>query len=195
MDYPAERMGRAGETGGIVRRNVRRMSASPSGGMASRRLSSGNNGFCVLNAHGRVLFVAGRGMAPCPPVPWRNPNLGRGIDYKGLAPGLRRTEVLASWAVGKEWFMFNDKQELDEMKTKIDLRQYAAGQGYQLDPKGSWRGTAVMRHSATHDKVIIKRDTDGHYVYFSVRDDRDNGTILDFVMQRHRVNFGMVEKS
>ena len=90
--------------------------------------------------------------------------------------------------------MFNDKQELNDMKTKIDLRQYAAGQGYQLDPKGSWRGTAVMRHPATHDKVIIKRDTDGHYVYFSVRDDRDNGTILDFVMQRQRVNFGMARK-
>ena len=90
--------------------------------------------------------------------------------------------------------MFNDKQELNDMKTKIDLRQYAAGQGYQLDPKSSWRGTAVMRHPATHDKVIIKRDTDGHYVYFSVRDDRDNGTILDFVMQRQRVNFGMARK-
>jgi hypothetical protein len=90
--------------------------------------------------------------------------------------------------------MFNDKQELNDMKTKIDLRQYAAGQGYQLDPKSSWRGTGVMRHPATHDKVIIKRDTDGHYVYFSVRDDRDNGTILDFVMQRQRVNFGMARK-
>jgi hypothetical protein len=33
-----------------------------------------------------------------------------------------------------------------------------------------------MRHPATHDKIIIKRDTDGHYVYFSVRDDRDNGS-------------------
>ena len=42
--------------------------------------------------------------------------------------------------------------------------------------------------------MIIKRDTDGHYVYFSVRDDRDNGTIFDFVMQRQRVNFGMARK-
>ncbi len=84
--------------------------------------------------------------------------------------------------------------ELEDFKTKIDLRSYAAGQGYQLDAKSSWRGTAVMRHPATHDKVIIKRDVDGHYVYFSVRDDRDNGSILDFVMHRRRVNLGMARK-
>jgi hypothetical protein len=80
--------------------------------------------------------------------------------------------------------------ELDDMKTRICLRSYAAGQGYQLDARSSWRGTSVMRHPATNDKVIIKLDADGHYVYFSVRDDRDNGSILDFVMHRQRVNLG-----
>ena len=78
--------------------------------------------------------------------------------------------------------------ELESFKTNIDLRAYAAGQGYQLDAKSSWRGTSVMRHPSTHDKIIIKRDTDGHYVYFSVRDDRDNGSIIDFVAHRRRLN-------
>ena len=36
--------------------------------------------------------------------------------------------------------------ELESFKTTIDLRAYAAGQGYQLDAKNSWRGTSVMRH-------------------------------------------------
>lgn len=84
--------------------------------------------------------------------------------------------------------------ELESFKTGIDLRSYAAGHGYQLDAKGSWRGTSVMRHPATHDKIIIKRDTDGHYVYFSVRDDRDNGSIIDFVQFRQRVSLGAVRK-
>jgi hypothetical protein len=84
--------------------------------------------------------------------------------------------------------------ELESFKTNIDLRAYAAGQGYQLDAKDSWRGTSVMRHPATHDKIVIKRDTDGHYVYFSVRDDRDNGSIIDFVQQRQRLNLGTVRK-
>src|SRR5689334_18171519 len=83
--------------------------------------------------------------------------------------------------------------ELESFKTAIDLRVYAAGQGYVLDRKESWRGSAVMRHPAG-DKVVIKRDADGHYVYFSVRDDRDHGTIIDFTKQRLRLNFGEIRK-
>lgn len=84
--------------------------------------------------------------------------------------------------------------ELESFKTGIDLRAYAASQGFQLDARASWRGTSVMRHPATHDKVIIKRDPDGHYVYFSVRDDRDNGSIIDFVQYRQGLSLGAVRK-
>ena len=84
--------------------------------------------------------------------------------------------------------------ELDKFKTDIDLRAYAAGQGFQLDRKESWRGTSVMRHPVSNDKLIIKRGLDGHYVYFSVRDDRDNGTIIDFVQFRQGLSLGAVRK-
>jgi len=84
--------------------------------------------------------------------------------------------------------------ELQSFKTNIDLRAYAAAQGFQLDRKESWRGTSVMRHPVTHDKVIIKRGMDGHYMYFSVRDDRDNGTIIDFVQFRQGLSLGAVRK-
>jgi hypothetical protein len=83
--------------------------------------------------------------------------------------------------------------ELDSFKTSIDLRAYAAGQGYVLDRKESWRGSAVMRH-ANGDKVVIKRDADGHYVYFSVRSDADHGTIIDFAQHRLRLSFGSLRK-
>jgi hypothetical protein len=82
--------------------------------------------------------------------------------------------------------------EIEAFKSQIDLREYAAGLGYTLDRKESWRGSAVMR--AGGDKVVIKRETDGHYVYFSVRDDRDNGTIIDFLQFRKRLNMGQVRK-
>jgi hypothetical protein len=84
--------------------------------------------------------------------------------------------------------------ELETFKTTIDLRAYAAGRGYQLDRKESWRGTSVMRHPTSHDKVIVKRGMDGHYVYFSVRDDRDNGSIIDFVQFRQGLSLGAVRK-
>ena len=83
--------------------------------------------------------------------------------------------------------------EFESFKTAIDLRAYAASQGYVLDPKESWGGSAVMRH-AGGDKVIIKRDADGHYVYFSVRDDADHGTIIDFAQSRLHLNFGVLRK-
>ena len=84
--------------------------------------------------------------------------------------------------------------ELESFKTTIDLRTYAAGQGYQLDRKESWRGTSVMRHPVSDDKLIMKRGMDGHYVYFSVRDDRDNGSIIDFVQFRQGLSLGAVRK-
>lgn len=79
--------------------------------------------------------------------------------------------------------------ELSDLKRNIDLRLYAASLGYTLDKKESALNSAVMRH-ANGDKIIIKRDSDGHYTYFSVRDDRDNGTIVDFVQRRKRINMG-----
>jgi hypothetical protein len=79
--------------------------------------------------------------------------------------------------------------ELEDFKRQIDLREYAAILGYALDRKASWSGSAVMRNSAD-DKIVIKLETDGHYVYFSVRDDADNGTIIDFVQRRKKLSIG-----
>jgi hypothetical protein len=50
-----------------------------------------------------------------------------------------------------------------------------------------------MRHVAG-DKIIVKRDSDGHYVYFSVRDDSDHGTIIDFACLRLGLSLGAVRK-
>jgi hypothetical protein len=86
--------------------------------------------------------------------------------------------------------VFDD--ELERFK-RIDLRAYAASQGYQLDGRESWRGSAVMRHP-NGDKIVIKRSADGHFVYFSVRSDIDNGSIIDFVQYRDRVSLGVVRK-
>lgn len=84
-------------------------------------------------------------------------------------------------------------QELEKFKTDIDLRSYAASQGFQLSTKESWRGSSVMRHPSS-EKIIIKRGADGHYIYFSVHRSDDNGTIIDFVQNRTRMSIGAVRK-
>jgi hypothetical protein len=83
--------------------------------------------------------------------------------------------------------------ELESFKSSIDLRAYAAEQGYQLDRKESWRGSSVMR-ATDGDKIIIKRDHDNHYVYFSVHRENDSGSIIDFIQHRQRISLGTVRK-
>lgn len=83
--------------------------------------------------------------------------------------------------------------ELDGFKTSIDLRAYATLQGYTADRADSWRGSTVMRH-ANGDKIVVKIDSDGHYVYYSFRDDHDHGSIIDFIANRRDLNLGAIRK-
>ena len=83
--------------------------------------------------------------------------------------------------------------ELEAFKRAINLSEYAAAQGYALDTKASSRNSKVMR-DARGDKIVIARGEDGHWIYFSVRDASDNGTIIDFVQQRDGVRLGGVRR-
>jgi hypothetical protein len=77
--------------------------------------------------------------------------------------------------------------ELHQFKSDVDLVQYAIDRyGYQRDRRESSRASHVLRHSATNDKIVVRKAPDGHWTYFSVRDDRDHGTIVDFVKARGR---------
>jgi hypothetical protein len=83
--------------------------------------------------------------------------------------------------------------ELEAFKTLIDLRQYAASIGFRMDKHKSSRSSTIMRRDA--DKIIIKRDAgDGHYLFFTVHDDDDNGSIIDFVKNRQRKSLGQVRQ-
>ena len=93
--------------------------------------------------------------------------------------------------------------ELERFKREINLTELAASYGYRLVDRersgsGRWRGSTAasisMRNPTTDDKVIIRRDRDGHWTYFSVRDDADNGTVIDFVQRRRAGGLGGVRK-
>lgn len=88
--------------------------------------------------------------------------------------------------------MINQDCELDAFKREIDLRQFAVSLGYQIDWRESWRGSAVLRCAA--DKIVVKRNGNGHYVFFSLRDDDDNGTVIDFVQRRQHLSLGAVRQ-
>ena len=84
--------------------------------------------------------------------------------------------------------------ELDEFKRRVNLTEYAAARGYALDRRASSRNSAVMVHPAG-DKIIVARAEDGHWIYFSVRDAGDHGSIVDFVQRRQGGTLGDVRKA
>ena len=77
--------------------------------------------------------------------------------------------------------------ELHRLKSDIHLVHYVVDRyGYQRDRRESSVSSHVLRHPATDDKIVVRKDRDGHWTYFSVRDDRDHGTLVDFVQRRGR---------
>ncbi|PSB00914.1 toprim domain-containing protein [Merismopedia glauca] len=86
------------------------------------------------------------------------------------------------------------EQELERFKTEINLVEYAQHQGYQLDKNKTSQNCIVLKDNAG-DKILIGRHiADDHYFYYSVRDDRDSGSIIDFVQKRKNFNLGEVRK-
>jgi hypothetical protein len=88
--------------------------------------------------------------------------------------------------------MAND--QLEAFKREINLAEFAASRGYALIRHESSRNSAVMKNDAG-DKIVVARNTNGHWIYFSVHDSNDNGTILDFVIHREGGgNFGRARR-
>ncbi|MFH1159255.1 MAG: DUF3991 and TOPRIM domain-containing protein [Pseudomonadota bacterium] len=82
------------------------------------------------------------------------------------------------------------KHDYASFKQTINLTQYAATMGYELDKKKSTKSSVAMRHG-NGDKVIISR-RGNNWVYFSVHDDGDNGTIVDFIQKRTTKTIGEI---
>ena len=86
-------------------------------------------------------------------------------------------------------------RELDTFKRDINLIEYATSRcGYERIRRESSRASHVLVNRANDDKIVVGREQDGHWVYFSVRHEKDNGTIIDFVQHRERKNIGEVRE-
>lgn len=82
--------------------------------------------------------------------------------------------------------------ELGRFKRDVNLAEYAESQGYEVAKSESSRSSTVMRRG--DDKIVVATAEDGHGIYFSVRDDADNGSIVDFIQKRQGLNLGQVRK-
>lgn len=86
--------------------------------------------------------------------------------------------------------------ELERFKTEIDLRDFAAAQSYVKIPKDSTKTgvSTAMRHPVTDDKIIIRRNANGHWIYACAYDDSDAGTIIDFIRNRRGSHLGDIRR-
>ena len=84
-------------------------------------------------------------------------------------------------------------KQLERFKIEINLVDYAQSQGYEYLTRESSPNSAVLRHNSG-DKIVIVTNTQGHGIYFSLLDDKDQGTIIDFVQHRNNFNLGEVRK-
>src|SRR5262245_44885600 len=83
--------------------------------------------------------------------------------------------------------------ELERFKREIDLREFAASLGFALDRRRSCRSEAVMKLDE-RDTLVISRDTDGHYIYFSPKNGH-SGTVIDLAQVYVSQNFGEIRKA
>jgi hypothetical protein len=91
----------------------------------------------------------------------------------------------------------NDRDELERFRHDIDLVAFATSKGYAVDQRDSSRNCCMLRH-ANGDKIAVGRASDGHWQFYSFRDEKDNGDILQFVQNRaggrHAYSLGAVRK-
>ena len=84
-------------------------------------------------------------------------------------------------------------KQLEKFKTEINLVEYATSIGYKYLRDESSSVSAVLRHDAG-DKIVVVTDTGDRGLYFSLKNDRDKGTIIDLVQRRRNLNLGEVRK-
>jgi hypothetical protein len=82
--------------------------------------------------------------------------------------------------------------ELERFKTEINLIDYLQDLGYELDKSKSSRKSAVLKSGG--EVLVVSRNSNGHYVYFNAQDNKDGGTIIDFIQRRTGKNLGQVRK-
>lgn len=76
--------------------------------------------------------------------------------------------------------------DLSQVKQR-DLVAYAEGMGYERVAEKCCPNSIYLKRDG--EKIVIKRDADQHYVYCNVHDDRDQGSIIDFVMNRRSCRY------
>lgn len=90
--------------------------------------------------------------------------------------------------------MSTREEELLAFRAEIDLVAFAMSEyGFEVERKRNSRATAALMHPTTGEKIRVSK-RDGVFVYASVHNPDDQGTIIQFVQNRGAGNLGEVRK-
>ncbi|MCP4552722.1 MAG: DUF3991 domain-containing protein [Bacteroidetes bacterium] len=81
--------------------------------------------------------------------------------------------------------------ELNRFKTEINIIDYAASLGYQIDKEKSSESCTIMRKNTA--KISISTGLDDHGVFYDFRKE-EGGSIIDFVKSETGKNLGQVRQ-
>ena len=91
--------------------------------------------------------------------------------------------------------MANSPEELERFKTEINLIDFALDRlGFELDQRRTSEAPASLRLRGPNDKIVVSRSDSGIWVYFSVHDFNNNGTIIDLVRCELSLSLGESRK-
>ncbi|MHB9147644.1 MAG: toprim domain-containing protein, partial [Candidatus Amoebophilus sp.] len=78
------------------------------------------------------------------------------------------------------------KTELERVKKEVNIINFALSRGYQVNKKKSCRSYMVLDQGKGTPKLLMptRPNNKGYWFYKSLSDDKDKGTIVDFMLQR-----------
>lgn len=89
--------------------------------------------------------------------------------------------------------MNNSEDELQRFKTEINLSEYLASHGFELDEHKSCTSYAVMRKNDL--KYVVTQDrNDAHYVFTDAHNPANSGSVIDACQSLTGKNLGQVRK-
>lgn len=96
-----------------------------------------------------------------------------------------KKELIYAHSTSKTLINSQTNHDLDRIKKEVNLIQHVSSMGYTLNKHKSSKVWAVMEKDS--DKLLIKNSTNqqGHWVYKSLVDDQDKGSIVDFMLKRN----------
>lgn len=83
--------------------------------------------------------------------------------------------------------------ELEAIKRDIDFVVIAEQHGYRLRGDKSTRKDKILE-GPDGSKIVVSRSANGHWIYFSAIDQKDKGSVIDFVQKRTNCNLGEARK-